>query len=208
MKIVSVLAQKGGVGKTTLTLHWAVEASVSRRHTRVAVIDIDIQGSAASWGIRREQETPMILQANEDTVKDALTACEENGVDMVFIDTMPRVERSSVEAAKVADLCIIPCGPTILDIEAIGSTIEIVNRVNATGVIVVNQGRPSSRINEQAISVLSQYDMPVCPVHIMRRAALSDAFTDGRAIRELAPISKGAKEITDSWKWLKKQIGD
>ena len=47
MDVVTILAQKGGAGKTTLTLHWAVEA-MQQKGRRVAVIDMDTQGSAAS----------------------------------------------------------------------------------------------------------------------------------------------------------------
>lgn len=206
MKTISLLAQKGGAGKTTLALHWAVEADVGRK-TSVAVIDIDLQGSAASWSLRRDEDTPVMLQANEDDVRKAVNLCGKNGVSYVFIDTMPRVEKSTLEAAKVSDLAVIPCSPAILDIEAIGATVEIIGRVGVPGVIVINQGRPSSRINEKAADVLRQYGLPVCPVRIMRRAALADAFNDGRAIRELSPKSKGAQEITASWNWVKKRLG-
>jgi len=206
MKTIGLLAQKGGAGKTSLALHWAVEADVGKK-TSVAVIDIDLQGSAASWSLRREKGTPIMLQANEDNVREAVEVCEKNGMDYVFIDTMPRVERSTLEAAKVSDLAVIPCGPAILDIEAIGSTVEIIERVGIPGVIMINQGRPGSPINKKAADVLKQYGLPICPIRIMRRAALADAFNDGRAVRELSPKSKGAQEITASWRWVKKQLG-
>jgi hypothetical protein len=38
----------------------------------------------------------------------------------------------------------------------------------------------------------------------MRRAALADAFTDGRAVVELEPEGKAAAEIADSWTWIVK----
>ncbi len=205
MKIISLLAQKGGVGKTTLTLHWAVEAA-RQGYGDIAVIDMDVQQSAAKWSLRRGVDTPVMLQADEANIGQAVAACRENGFDLVLIDTMPRVEASSVEAAKVADLSIIPCGPSVLDIEAIGATIEITARVKTPGVIVINQGRHSSSINDKAAAVLSQYELPVCPVMIMHRAALEDAFIDGRAVAELRPRSKAASEIAESWKWIVKQL--
>jgi hypothetical protein len=55
------------------------------------------------------------------------------------------------------------------------------------------------------MAVLKQYGLPVCTVPIMRRAALADAFTDGRAVAELEPSGKAAAEITRSWSWIKKQ---
>jgi chromosome partitioning protein len=203
---IGVLAQKGGVGKTTLTLHWAVEAQETSKGS-IAVIDIDTpQCSAASWGERREKETPVVLRVEPHRLPDALTACESNGMQYVFVDTMPRVERPALEAARQVDLVIIPCGPSLLDIEAIGQTVEIVQKSGTPAVIVVNQGRAGSPVNEKASGVLKQYGYPVCPVVVMRRANLIDAFTDGRAVRELEPRSKAAKEISDTWAWITKQL--
>jgi chromosome partitioning protein len=54
------------------------------------------------------------------------------------------------------------------------------------------------------MAVLTQYGLPVCPVPIIRRAALADAFTDGRAVVELEPDGKAADEITRSWTWIMK----
>lgn len=205
MKVISLLAQKGGVGKTTLTLHWAVEAQ-RQGFGRVAVIDTDKQRSASKWALRRDRESPVMLEASEETIREAVKACRANGFDLVFIDTMPRVEASSAEAARVSDLAVIPCGPSPLDIEAIGDTIAIINRLRKPGVVVVNQGRHSSNINAAATDVLAGYDLPVCPVTIMRRAALEDAFIDGRAVAELDPASKAAEEITESWAWIAQQL--
>ena len=48
--------------------------------------------------------------------------------------------------------------------------------------------------------------MPVCPTLIMRRAAIMDAFVDGRAAFELDPRGKAAEEITASWRWIVEQL--
>lgn len=197
---MSILAQKGGAGKTTLCLHWAVEAQT--RGVSVAIIDTDPQASAASWGERRAVDSPLVFKAESDKLSGVLAACRSNDIGYVFVDTMPRVEKSSLEAARLADLVLIPCGPSILDISAIGATIEIVSRAKTDAIIVLNQGRPGSRVNAKTISVLEQYGLPICPVQIMRRAALADAFVDGRAVRELEPDGKAAAEITASWKWI------
>ena len=201
MTVISLLAQKGGVGKTTLTLHYAVEA-LRQGYGRVAVIDTDKQKSASKWGLRRTVDEPLMLVADETNLADAVEACRQNGVDLVLVDTMPRVEASSAQAARVADLSVIPCGPSLLDIEAITDTVDILSGLGKPGVIVVNRGRHSSRINAQARRVLEELDVPVCPTVIMRRAALEDAFIDGRAVAELDPTSKAAREITDSWDWI------
>ncbi len=201
MQVVTLLAQKGGVGKTTLTLHYAVEA-LRQGFSRVAVIDTDPQGSASRWAKRRAQEAPIMLAANETNLGDAVAACRENEVDLVLIDTPPHVEASTAHAARLADLCVIPCGSSVLDIEAIGGTVAILDALDKPGVIVINRGRHSSNVNASAARVLAAYELPICPTLVMRRAALEDAFIDGRAVAELDASGKAAAEITDSWSWI------
>ena len=201
MQIISLLAQKGGVGKTTLTLHYAVEALRSGVAS-VAVIDTDPQASASRWAQRRESDAPDVLAAGPHNLAEAVEACRQSGVDLVLIDTPPQVKDASVEACRLADLCVIPCGPSPLDIEAIGATVAIVEAVGVSAVIVVNRGRHSSGVNAEAADVLAGYGLPVCPVTIMRRAALEDAFIDGRAVAEIKGADKAVAEITDSWNWI------
>ncbi len=200
---VAVLAQKGGAGKTTLSLHWAVAAEARGR--RVAVLDTDPQASASAWAQRRlglGRTSPAVFQARDANLEELVRACWAEGYDLILIDTMPRVERPSVDAAKVADLAVIPCGPSIIDIEAIAATIAITTRVRTPAAIVLNQGRPGSSINAQAHDLLSGYGLPLCPITVMRRAALADAFNDGRAVMELEPEGKGALEIRTTWDWI------
>lgn len=204
MKTIGVLARKGGAGKSTLTLHWAVEAERQGKG-RIAVIDMDPQQTSVKWSKRRVQlgkQTPAMLVATASDLREALDACDGSGMTLVLIDTPPHVEAPCREAATLVDLVVIPCGPTAPDLEAIGATIYVLQETKTPGVIVLNQGRPGSTINAKAMSVLQQYDLPVCPVPIIRRAALADAFTDGRAVAELEPDGKAASEITRSWKWI------
>ena len=199
MRVVSLLAQKGGTGKTTLALHWAVEA-----RGPVAVVDMDPQGSAASWHVRRGKDFPLILAADGGNISQAVEACRGNGIETVLIDTAPHVEAATAAAARVSDLAVIPCGPSVLDIEAIGRTVATVRAVNTAAAVVVNQGRHSSGINDTAAELLKQYGLPVCPVTIMRRAVLEDALIDGRAVAELEPNGKAAREIAAAWQWINK----
>jgi chromosome partitioning protein len=209
MKTIGVLARKGGAGKSTLTLHWAVEAERQGRG-KVAVIDMDPQQTSVKWSKRRmellKKTTPVMLVASAGDLQDALSACQDSGIGVVFIDTPPHVEAPCREAAKLADLVVIPCGPSAPDLEAIGATIHILQETKTLGVIVLNQGRPGSSINQKAVAVLKQYGLSVCPAPVMRRAALADAFTDGRAVVELEPGGKAAAEITKSWTWILKQV--
>lgn len=205
MHVIALLAQKGGVGKTTLALHWAVEAA-REHYKKVVIIDMDPQASASRWYQRRKRASPILLRADGSNVAKAVAACRTDAVDLVLIDTRAQVERSSVVAARLADLAVLPCGPSVLDIEALAQTVNIVKRAETRAVIVINRGRHSSNINATAATVLKQYELPVCPALVMSRAALEDVFIAGRAISELRPKSKAAQEITVSWQWIAHQL--
>jgi chromosome partitioning protein len=217
MHIVTILSQKGGAGKTTLSLHWAVEAE-RQGFGPVAIVDIDPQGSARKWAERRREilkvDSPITIKADEDTLwrndvtmQDVMMALEAENINMVLIDTMPRVEAPCVEAAQLADFAVIPCGPSILDIEAIGPSIEILESINVPGGVIVTQARPGSSINKVAASKLDSYGLQICPTHIVRRAALMDSLIEGKGVQEWRPRDKAAeRDISNAWVWIAYQM--
>ena len=92
----------------------------------VAVVDLDPQASATNWSERREAETPVVASSTPVRLEAVLSAAEQQGADLVLIDTPPRADQTAISAAKVADLVIIPCRPAILDLETVATTIELV----------------------------------------------------------------------------------
>ena len=212
MKVVTLLAQKGGAGKTTLALHWAVEAErnpaglVRKKQLRVALIDIDPQGSSASWYRKREAETPILVQTDAVGLVTALEAARADDFDLVLIDTAPHAEAPAVAAARVADLIVIPTRPSVLDLEAIGASVAIIQAVRKPAAIVLNACPPRSTVTEEARSALHAYGVPICPTPIFQRLAMSQAFNDGRAVVEIEPKGKAAGEISATWEWLAERM--
>ena len=101
MKIISVLSQKGGAGKTTLVVHLAVAASLDGKST--AVIDLDAQANAAEWGDSRDLDEPAVTSAQATRLPKILEAARGAGADLVIIDTPARSESTALAAAKCAD---------------------------------------------------------------------------------------------------------
>ena len=116
MKVVSVISQKGGAGKTTLALHLAVASSTAGRNT--AVLDLDPQASAAKWADRRAAELPVVRSAHASRLQHELRQIQQAGGELVMIDTAPHADRTALETAKASDLVLVPCRPSILDLEA------------------------------------------------------------------------------------------
>ena len=109
MKTVAIISQKGGAGKTTLALHLATSSALAGRNT--AIIDLDPQASAANWGDRRTAELPVVLSAHASRLGHEIKRVEEMEGELLIIDTAPHSDSAALEAAKAADLILVPCRP-------------------------------------------------------------------------------------------------
>jgi chromosome partitioning protein len=99
MRIIAIIGQKGGTGKTTTTIGLAVAAV--RAGFQSAILDLDPQSNAANWKDRREAEGPAVESIQPGRLRQTLKAAEDAGADYVFIDTPGKSDTAAVEAARV-----------------------------------------------------------------------------------------------------------
>ena len=99
MKKIALIAQKGGVGKTTIAVNLAVAAGV-----KTALFDLDQQESAVIWADRRNSESPHVEFLTERRLPEALRAAEQGKFELVIIDTPPAAGPQALTAAQAADL--------------------------------------------------------------------------------------------------------
>ena len=194
MKTVAVLAQKGGVGKTTLAVHLAV-ASSRRRNT--AIIDLDPQASATRWSDRREAEVPVVLSAHASRLVREKERVRSAGGELLLVDTAPHSSEAALEAAKVADLILIPCRPAILDLEAVSSTLSLVRTIGVAVpvFVVLNAVAPRGRDASDAADAVRGLGVEVTPAGVVSRVLFARALVSGQVAEELRPEGKAAREI-------------
>ncbi|MGW8142477.1 nucleotide-binding protein [Sphingomonas zeae] len=143
MQIYSLVSQKGGAGKSTLARQLAVLAGESAPSL---IIDRDPQQTTTKWWTRRDQigpafERPELIDLDGISLTEAAKRLRRKPEGMLFIDTRPAVEEPEAEAARVADLVIVPVRPSPDDLEAVGETLKILRRLERRAVIVVNAGQ-------------------------------------------------------------------
>jgi chromosome partitioning protein len=196
MFIISLLGQKGGTGKTTVALGLAVAAF--RAGKVVAVVDLDPQASAANWKDRRREDNPAVVSAQSSRLKQTLSAAEDMDAEIVIIDTAGRSDDSALNAARHADLVLIPTRTNIVELEVLPAAADILRLAgNPKAFVVLNGIHPTAtRQATEARELVEQtFSLPCAPVYLCHRAAYADAMTTGRTPQELDEDGKAAAEL-------------
>lgn len=204
MHVVAVLSEKGGAGKTTVTIHLAVAARMAGLD--VVIIDLDPQASAADWADRRggSPEAVAIPPARLGKLLGGLTA---NGVQLVLIDTGRDSNNAGYTAAQAADLVLIPCRPGGFDFRALGRTVDLCRLAGKRPHILLNAMRPGApRAEADASEALSAYGGELSPVVLHDRAIYRTASITNATAQETDPKSAAAQEIEQLYRWLSRQL--
>lgn len=202
MQTIAILSQKGGTGKTTLSLHLAVAAHQAGQ--AAVVIDLDPQASAAGWKDSRKTEEPVVISIPAARLPQALSTAAGAGADLVLIDTAPHSGEVALAAAEAADLILIPCRPGILDLRAIGTTARVAKLAGKPAYVVLNTIPPrASNVLADARAAVAVHGLEVAPVAIQQRAAYAHALTAGQTAQEYEQDGKAADEITALYAWVR-----
>lgn len=200
MKTVAIISQKGGAGKTTLAVHLATAAAAAG-HV-VAVIDLDPQATATSWGDRRTAAVPEVVSGQATRLPALMKAAHDNGATFIVLDTAPNADQTASLAARAADLVLIPCRASTFDLEAIETTLLLAKAANKPAFVVLNAVPPRSSIGKEAAEGLAARGVQISPRQLTHRAAFTHGVIDGRTAQEFEPRGKAAEEIAALYKWL------
>ena len=202
MRVVSLIAQKGGTGKSTIAAHLAVCAA--RQGQTVALVDLDPQGSVLAWSERRTADDVTVVAARIQELPGILADAKEQGADLVVVDTAGRADTIATQVMGASDVVLVPCRPFINDLEASRRTAEQVKAARPPRAAFVVNGAPAQGSRHvEAISALETL-MPVAPVVLHHLVAFGDALADGRSVEELDPEGKAALEIRQLYRWIVK----
>ena len=186
LKVLGVAGQKGGVGKTTLATCLAVAAHESG--WKVAIFDIDEQGSASFWHDERRKtlqtESPAVVSLHAIRLGAMLEAAEEEETDLVIIDGPARHRDIAKATAEVSDFVLLPTRPgAAFDEKSVIQTIEVMDQARTEFSIVFNFCEPGGFEARSAFEQ-ARSQPEICPVMIGKRRAFSRASVKGLAVQE------------------------
>lgn len=201
MRVIALVTQKGGTGKSTLAASLAVAAGEAGE--RVAALDMDPQASLTHWGERRSADAPLVDRTTPDKLTAALHGLAKHGYTLAFIDTAGIDSPAATAAMRAADMALIPARPSLADIEATKPTYAALSRLERPYAFVLNQCAPQLKSGRaadaaKALSLLGVMAQPM----IALRADHQDAFAYGLGVTEHDPHGKAADEIRALWQWV------
>jgi chromosome partitioning protein len=197
--IISLVNQKGGVGKTTLAINLAI--GLARRNFKVGFLDTDPQGTAAQWqSIEDNVAFEMRHHPSPISSGDILEANRNHG--LLVIDTPPAIGEITLSVLAYSDLAIIPLAPSILDLWSSRTTmgmIEEAKKVNPKleGRLLVSRKIPRTRLGREGREAIAALEMEVFETEISQRIAYVESMIAGVSVFQYAPKSEASKEIED-----------
>ena len=216
--VIAVANQKGGCGKTTLTMNLAGVLSIEAK-MKVLVIDADPQASAQHWAMRAGESGmgfEVLTHPHED-IHRKVRELATKGYDVILIDCPPGASQLSTGkdsqtsisrmALLAADLVIVPVRPSMLDYLASHQLLPLLRDVgvlkeNQRVFIVVNGKPPGrTRAGAEALSVAEEVfkihgvDIKVLQSEVTTRQAFVLSPTMGQTVISYEPAGKAAEEI-------------
>ena len=186
MKVIAVLNQKGGSGKTTIATHLA--RALQLQGSSVLLVDSDKQGSARDWSAVNESNPVTVIGLDRPTLDRDLKNISDK--DFVVIDGSPQATDLAVSAIKAADFVLIPVQPSPYDIWATSGLVDLVKqRIEMTdnklkSAFVVSRAIKNTKIGSEVSEVLIEYGLPVLNAKIVQRIAYPNSAAIGKTVFE------------------------
>lgn len=184
-KVIAVVQQKGGSGKTTLAVNLAV--TCLKRGLSVALLDTDPQGSLGRWFMtRRERLGEVGLEFSTSSAWGVSYECEKlkKTVDLVIVDTPPKVDADLRPALREADLVLVPVASSHVDLWATEGVLDLAARERKRAWMVLNRARAGTRLGEDVARAAAELSAGLTEARLANRVVYAETLGQGLGVAE------------------------
>jgi chromosome partitioning protein len=207
MKTIVVANQKGGSGKSTVTVHLAAAAELAGDGP-VVISDTDPQGTAADWFNQRKKagfNSPLYSPLSVAELGQKIEALADAGASYLFIDTAPSIGAVNADLFAAADLILIPLNPTPADLRALVKGLPMVRQSGTPFKFILSRVRPNLKNNEGAAAALEALGL-VLATRMHERVIYAETFAHGKTALEIEPKGVAAVEVTSLWSCVRENL--
>ena len=182
--IISILNQKGGSGKTTLTINLAI--ALLNDNYKVLIVDSDPQGSIRDWDSANDKNIITVIAL--DTAKSISNIKSmANSYDFVLIDGAPQLSKHTAAAINVSNIILIPVQPSPFDVWATKSLVDGVEQSLAIGhkvnpYFVISRAIINTKLATEAKTAIKDYNIPVFSNYTCNRVSYSETAAVGQTV--------------------------
>ena len=183
-KVITIAQQKGGAGKTTVAVHIAV--ALSQKGNRVAIVDIDPQGSTSYWHKVRESRLGegytglTFVSVSGWRVGSEISRLRKQ-CDYIVIDSPPHTETEARTAIRGADLVVVPVQPSPTDLWATQATLNLAKAEKIPVKVVFNRVPSNSRLAQTIADELPE----LIDESLGNRVLFASSIMEGRTATEV-----------------------
>lgn len=194
-RIIALISQKGGSGKTTATMQLA--AGLAARGRRVAIVDLDPQQSATRWSEAAPANAPfpaaMSLPDEAGSLKRTLRRAAREA-DIVLLDCPPSIEHPrTLEALEHTDFAIVPVVPSPTDLWSTRGIERMILDRGLAGALLPNRVTHTT-LAEEVLSILNDFELPVLDAPLFQRSAYALSAVRGGSVFSLGHSALAARQ--------------
>jgi len=184
MPVIALVGNKGGAGKTTLSVNLA--AGISQTSS-IAVIDADPQGSSLQWRAIAGDNANFPVYAPTFSLKQQAESYAKQK-DFVLVDCPPSVQaQQTIAVLEFADIVLMPVQPSPIDLWATVHTEKAISEARETNpnlkaLLVINQLESRTTLSKMVRDVLDEIALPVADTAIRRRAIYRNSALEGKSV--------------------------